>query len=163
MRLAALLIALTPVSTQECGPCEVSDSGVALIQHFEGYSPFAYEDVAGKKSIGFGHLMLKGERFEEPLLPDEADDLMRNDLDRTVDGVNDLLEVDLKQNQFDSLVSFSFNVGTGAFESSTLLRRVNAERHREVPAQFLRWNRAGGKVSRGLTIRRETEARYYAQ
>jgi lysozyme len=162
VKLAAILLALTPVDKSTCDPCQPSDAGVTLIQHFEGYEPFIYDDVAGKKTLGFGHLILKGERFPEPLLPDEADTLLRKDLRRTVDGVNRAVAIRLRQNQFDSLTSFTFNVGTGALQSSTLLRRVNAGRHAEVPPQFLRWDKAGGKQVRGLTIRREAEAGLYA-
>lgn len=160
-----MFLSLLPVKPDPCDPCRIGDDAVAMIQHFEGYSPFVYEDVAGKKTIGFGHLILKGEIFPEPLLPGEADELLRKDMGRTVDGVNHLVAVSLKQNQFDSLVSFTFNLGTGALGTSTLLKRVNAQRHAEVPPQFLRWDKArlNGKLQpvRGLTIRRETEAKLY--
>ena len=162
MKLLAVILALTPVDTTVCGPCEAGDQGVNLIQHFEGYSPFVYRDVAGKATIGFGHLILPGQHFDEPMLPDEGDTLLRKDLERTVSGVNDLIDIRLKQNQFDAIVCFTFNMGTGRLESSTLLKLVNEGRHAEVPAQFLRWDRAGGRPVKGLTIRREAEAELYA-
>ncbi len=168
MKWAAILLALAPAKhAPQCGPCEASDRAEALIQDFEGYEPFIYRDVAGKETIGFGHLVRKDERFSQPILPDEAEKLLRKDMNRTVDGVNDLVDVELKQNQFDALICFTFNLGTGSLGSSTLLKRVNAERHREVPSQFLRWNKArvDGQLQpvKGLTIRREAEADLYAE
>ena len=163
MILASLLLMLA--DNPKCRPCRVSPAGIGLIQHFEGYSPFVYEDVAGKKTIGFGHLILPGERFREPMLPKEATRLLEKDVGRTVSGVNRAVRVTLRQGQADSLHSFAFNLGTGALQSSTLLGRVNAGRHADVPGQFLRWNKArvDGVLQpvRGLTRRREAEVEFY--
>ncbi|MBP3955379.1 lysozyme [Gemmata sp. G18] len=163
MILASLLLMLADNPT--CRPCKVSPAGIGLIQHFEGYSPFVYEDVAGKKTIGFGHLILPGERFREPMLPDEATKLLEKDAARTVSGVNRMVRVPLRQGQADSLHSFAFNLGTGALQSSTLLKRVNSGRHADVPGEFLLWNKArvGGvlRVFPGLTRRREAESEFY--
>ena len=72
--------------------------------------------------------------------------------------VDTYVEVPLKQNQFDSLVAWTFNLGPNALASSTLLKVLNAGNYEEVPAQIKRWNKANGKVLEGLVRRREAEA-----
>ena len=111
----ALLLMIIPCNAAaDClKDCTVSDAGVNLTQHFEGYAPFVYDDVGQKKTIGFGHLLLPGERFEEPLLPDEADKLLRSDLSVAENGVNRGVSIPLHQCQFDALTDFTFNLGSG--------------------------------------------------
>ena len=75
-------------------------------------------------------------------------------------GVNARVSVPLFQGQFDSVLSWSYNLGEGALKSSTMLKKINTARHDEVPAQIKRWNRAG-KVLKGLEHRREAEAVLY--
>ena len=163
--LAKLLLLLTTVST--CHPCQYSEAGLALTQHFEGFSPFVYEDVAGKRTIGFGHLVRPGEHFAEPITPDEADSLLDEDVRISVTGVNRLVTRPLKQGQFDSLVDFSFNLGVGALQGSTALKKVNAGKHAEVPGEFMQWNKArvNGVLQPlvSLTRRRESEGEFYAR
>ena len=72
--------------------------------------------------------------------------------------INDLVEVPLEQNQFDALVSWVYNLGSGNLQSSTMLRVLNEGKYEEVPAQIRRWNKAGGEVYEGLVKRRESEA-----
>ena len=76
-------------------------------------------------------------------------------------AVNQSIRVPLFQGQYDSLVSWTFNLGEGALKSSTMLKKINAARHDEVPGQMKRWNRAGGKVLKGLERRRQSEAALY--
>ena len=83
---------------------------------------------------------------------------MKEDLESFEAAVNRLVEVDLNQSQFDSLVSWTFNLGWGALSSSTLLKVLNEDNFAGVPEQIKRWNRAGGKVLDGLVRRREAEA-----
>lgn len=144
-----------------CSPCDISTEGLALIKHFEGFSPYVYIDAAGHPTIGFGHLIKDGETFKEPLLGQAAHDLLLADALFAVNAVNQRVEPRLFQGQFDALASFTFNLGGGAFGKSTLLKRVNAERHADVPEQFMRWVYAGGKKLRGLERRRKAEAVMY--
>lgn len=163
--LTAVLVGTVSLTSLESGSClktcELSNTGLALIRTFEGYSPFVYKDSAGLDTIGFGHLIIKGEKFKEPLLPEDANKLLAKDSGFAIKGVNRKVTVELRQTQFDSLVSFVFNLGEGAFGKSTLLKKVNLRRHDEVPNEFLKWNRAGGKVIKGLIRRREAEAKLY--
>jgi lysozyme len=91
----------------------------------------------------------------------EADDYFEFELNEKAEGVEELLDVEVTQGQFDALVSFAYNVGTGALRKSTLLRLLNEGRHWEAGNQFPRWNRGGGRVLAGLTRRRRSEQRLY--
>jgi lysozyme len=137
------------------GNCEVSEDGRALIKNFEGYSPFRYRDSAGYWTIGVGHLIKSGERILEPLLGEAAERLLQQDIKPKVAAVNARVSVPLFQGQFDAVVSWTYNLGEGALKSSTMLKKINAARHEEVPEQMKRWNRAGGKVLKGLERRRK--------
>jgi lysozyme len=89
----------------------------------------------------------------------QALELLRADAATAVTAVNRLVTVPLNQTQFDALVSFVFNLGEGSFSRSTLLTRINEGADSEqIRAEFLRWNRAGGRELRGLTRRRAAEA-----
>lgn len=160
----ALLVAglISPNAPECLRDCRVSDSGIAFLQNHEGYSPFRYRDSAGYWTIGTGHKLVAGEKFKEPLMPDAATALLRKDLSHAESAINKGVDVPLQQNQFDAVASFTFNVGGGALRSSTLLKKVNAERHNEVPPQFMRWVYAGGKKIDGLKNRRKDEAELYA-
>ena len=163
--LLALGIVGSPVDhpIQPCAEhCQISDKGLAVIRHFEGFSPLPYDDGAGYLTVGFGHRILPGEKFDAPLLGEAAENLLRKDLEPKVKAVNVAVRVPLYQWQWDAVFSLSFNIGTGNFAKSTLLKKVNLQAHTQVPAQFLRWKYAGGKVMRGLEVRREAEAGLYA-
>lgn len=129
-----------------------------------------YKDVVGLPTIGYGHLLSRSEltsgkifvdgeyiRWKDGLTEDQADVLLDQDLDRFEHAVNEYVNVELSQCQFEALVSFSFNVGRTAFRNSTLLKRVNEGDFDDVPNQFRRWVYAGGKKVNGLMNRRESE------
>ena len=143
------------------GNCQPSPVAIGLIQQFEGYSPFRYRDSAGYWTIGVGHLIRPGEHFDEPLLGDAAEKLFQQDLKPKAAAVNARVSVPLFQGQYDASVSLVYNIGEGAFAKSTALKKINAGRHEEVPAQIKRWNKAGGRVVKGLERRREAEAELY--
>lgn len=159
---AALADCSAPPALEKCDPCKLSAGGLNLIKQFEGYSPYPYKDTAGLWTIGFGHLMREGEDIPVPLLGKAAEDLLRKDAGFAIKGVNRLTAVPLTSNQFSALVSFTFNLGEGSYRSSTLRKRVNAERHYDVPAQLMRWVYSGGRVTPGLERRRKIEGEVYA-
>lgn len=134
---------------------EFSAAGYDVIKRFEGFSPSPYRDAQGW-SIGYGHFILPGENLSW-VDQAQAEDLLRKDAARAVDTVNNLVDVPLSQNQFDALVSFTFNVGSGAFGRSTLLRLLNAGDYTAASEQFARWNRSQGEVIAALTTRRFKE------
>ena len=143
------------------GNCKPSPAVVGVIKHFEGYSPVVYKDAAGYPTIGFGHLIKPTEKIAELLLGDAAGRLLQQDIAPKTVAVNARVSVPLFQGQFDAVLSWTYNLGEGALKSSTMLKKINAGRHEEVPAQIKRWNRAGGKVLKGLERRREAEAALY--
>lgn len=115
-------------------------------------------------TIGYGHLITEAnkEQFLDGVDEDEALDLLRQDVAVAERAVLRLITVPLTNGQFDALVSFTFNLGAGALQRSTLRRKVNREEHADVPAEFLRWVWAGGRKLKGLLKRRRSEAHLYA-
>ena len=94
---------------------------------------------------------------DKPITKERAEELLRFVLERYEKGVERYVQVPISQNQFDALVSFAYNVGLNNLRTSTLLKKLNAGLYKEAAEQFPRWNRSGGKVLRGLTIRRRKE------
>lgn len=141
----------------------VSEEGLALIQRFEGFSATTYRDAAGLPTIGYGHLIRIGEKFPEPLTQEAATQLLRRDVRAAETAVHGLIRVQLAQAQFDALVSFTFNLGSGTLERSTLRRVLNREEYTDVPAQLLRYVWAGGRKLRGLMLRRAAEAALFSR
>lgn len=139
---------------------QLSDKGIELIKTFEGFSAIPYNDVVGRPTIGFGHLILPGEVFGS-IGSMEATALLRKDCSKAVSCVNNNVKVQLNQNQFDALVSFTYNLGCGNFMASTLLKYVNLGNFQAAAAEFHKWNHAGGKVVDGLTKRRNKEAQLF--
>jgi len=149
---------------------KISDRALALLKKHEGLRLKAYDDlrpysvlepgdeVVGTVTIGYGHV-----RTAEPgmeITAKEAEALLREDLRRFEAGVTALTgEVaDLKQHEFDALVSFAFNVGLGALEQSTLLTKLlRGDPRKEVADEFLRWVYSKGRKLRGLEQRRADE------
>jgi len=139
---------------------KTSDDGVKLIQLFEGLRLTSYVCPAGILTIGYGHTSAAGNPIVKPkmtITKDEAADILRSDLSRFERGVEGMVKVDISQNQFDVLVSFAYNCGLGALKKSTLLKRVNAKRFDEVPAELMKWSKAGGRQLAGLVRRRRAE------
>jgi GH24 family phage-related lysozyme (muramidase) len=141
----------------------VTDAGLALIQRFESFSPTIYVCPAGYPTVGYGHVVLDGERgrFAGGIGEDEGEALLRRDAAIAERAVLRLITVPLTDGQFDALVSFTFNVGGGALQRSTLRRKINREEHALAPAEFLKWVWAGGRKLKGLMRRREAEAGLY--
>jgi RHS repeat-associated protein len=120
----------------------VSQQGLEFIARFEGFSSTAYNDVAGLPTIGYGHLIKAGENFST-ITKQEALDLLRQDLANAEKAVNkSATNPCLTQSQFDALVSFAFNLGSGALKKSSLFKDVNQGRFSSVEEDLLRWNKA---------------------
>ena len=135
---------------------KMSAEGLDKLKEWEGCVLHPYKDAAGLLTIGVGHLIQPSETFGTITL-DHALDILANDLIRFEEAVNKYVTVPLEQNQFDALVSFAFNVGVGAFKSSTLLKKLNVGFYESIPDQMLRWTKAGGKKLDGLVTRRKNE------
>ena len=145
---------------------KASKNCVDLIKSFEGYSKNAYKCPANVITIGWGSTMYQdGSKIKmgDTITEEEAEDLLMWELDKKSIGLHGLK---LNQNQADSLLSFIFNLGIGAFKKSTLYRKINLNPwDSTIRAEFLKWNKArvGGKLIelRGLTRRRDAEANLY--
>ena len=134
----------------------ISEEGKSLIKKFEGCRLEPYLCSAGVLTQGWGHTRTVVEG--EPWSQDHADQMLDSDLEEFEGYVNNLVKVDLNQSQFDALVAWTFNLGPANLKSSTLLKVLNEGKHHEVPAQIVRWNKAGGEVLEGLVRRRKAEA-----
>ncbi len=139
---------------------KISIKGLNLIKSFEGLELKAYKDSVGVLTIGYGST---GPHVHEGLVitEEQAEAILKTDISRFERGVTELVKVPLNQNQFDALVSFSFNLGLGNLKSSTLLRKLNSLDYSGAANEFTRWNKAGGRVLTGLTRRREAEKKLF--
>ena len=143
-----------------------SDSGIRLIQEFEGLRLTSYLCSAGVPTIGYGATYYAdGSKVKlgQTITRDQANQLLKDHLKQFEGSVIGLLNTTkVNQNQFDALVSFCFNLGAGNLAKSQLLRIVKANPNDpKIALEFAKWNRAGGEVSRGLVRRRKKEAELY--
>lgn len=141
---------------------KISENGLNLIKQFEGLSLVPYLCSAGVPTIGWGNTfyenMKKVTMQDEAITRERADSLFNFLVTSNfVNVVNRLVIVDINQNQFDALVSFVYNLGSGNFEKSTLLKKVNQSDFIGASLEFEKWNKANGKVLNGLTKRRLAE------
>ena len=142
---------------------QINDTGLRLIEGFEGLYLHAYHgsaDRPGLLTIGYGHTDEAGPPKVVAGLTiskQEADDILRADLAKCEADVERLVKVQLNDNQFAAIVSFTFNCGAGALGGSTLLRRLNAGDYNTVPAELMKWANANGRRVEGLVTRRRAE------
>lgn len=139
---------------------QTSEKGIALIKEFEGCELTAYQDSVGVWTIGYGWTQPvdgKPIRAGMTIKQETAERLLKAGLVSYENDVSRLVKVRLKQWEFDALVSFTYNLGARSLSTSTLLRKLNAGDYAGAADEFLRWNKAGGKVLNGLTRRREAE------
>lgn len=139
---------------------QTSEKGIALIKQFEGCKLTAYQDSVGVWTIGYGWTKPvdgKPIRAGMTIKQEAAERLLKTGLVSYESDVFRLVKVGLTQGQFDALMSFTYNLGARSLSTSTLLRKLNAGDYAGAADEFLRWNKAGGKVLNGLTRRREAE------
>lgn len=150
---------------------QVTKEGVDLIKHHEKCVRHTYFCPANRLTIGYGHLCLEGDFYlqgysveEASKNPDkfsitylEVEDLLKKDLGKAESAVERLIKVKLTDNQFNALVSFTFNLGSGALGKSTLRRKLNLKDYEGASKEFPRWVYANKKKLDGLVIRREEE------
>ena len=139
----------------------ITQNGIDLIKRFEGFSRTVYFCPAGYPTIGYGHVVKPHENFSAGINEVQAEELLCQDAVIAERAVLRLINVPLTDGQFDALVSFTYNLGGGALQRSTLRRKINREEHAEVPEQFMRWVWAGGRKLKGLIRRREAEVTLY--
>lgn len=143
---------------------KVSPRGIDLVKSFESLQLKAYPDPAtgGKPwTIGYGHT--EGVKQGDTCTEAEADAWLLEDCSVAEEAINDWVDVELTQNQYDALVSLTINIGIGNFKSSTLLKLVNLGQIGAAAKQFGRWNKAAKRVMAGLTKRRTAEASLFLE
>jgi lysozyme len=143
----------------------ISPAGVRFIGRWEGFRGRLYNDPLGHCTIGFGHLVHRGncdgsepDRFKRGITRGRGLKLLRNDIAGYQSAINDLVQVALNQQQFDALVSFAYNIGTSAFATSTLLRKLNRSDYQSVLSELMRWTNGGLP---GLVNRRRAEGELF--
>lgn len=138
----------------------ISTQGLDLIKSFEGLHLQAYLDPIGIPTIGYGTTIIDGKPvvMGTTITEAKATQCLHDDLQKFEAFVNELVNVPVSQCQFDALLSFTYNLGPTNLKKSTLLKKLNAGLYKEIQEQFLVWNKAGGKVFKGLTRRRLAEA-----
>lgn len=152
----------------------VSDNGAELISKFEGFESSVYNDAAGFPTIGFGHKLTEEEKqsgkiningekinIQDGISKSQAKKVLKQDAEVATKAIKNSVKTELTQKQFDSLTSFAFNVGPGAFRKSTLLKELNNGNFEKVPGELTKWNKAGGEVLQGLVNRRNEEAELF--
>ena len=142
---------------------KISHKGLELIKHYEGVKLRPYKCPARLWTVGCGHLMGDGlslpDSWNRLFTMDEVDALLAKDVARFERGVERYCPVRLSQSQFDALVSFSFNLGLGVLQRSSVRQKVNRGDFEGATKSLLRYNKAKGKILKGLDLRRKDEAR----
>lgn len=138
---------------------KTSLQGFALIKQFEGFRADVYQDVVGVWTIGYG--FTAGVQPGQHMTPAQADARLGSELLRYEDAVARACVIPPNQNQFDALVCFAWNVGTGGMAGSSVIKAHNRGDFQSAARAFGLWNKAGGKVWPGLTRRRAAESALY--
>jgi Phage-related lysozyme (muraminidase) len=139
---------------------KISNVGINLISSFEDTKLKAYDDGVGVWTIGIGTTVYPNGvnvKKGDTCTLEQAKAYFKHDLAKFEKAVNDSVKVTLTQNQFDALVSLAYNIGSSAFKSSTLLKKLNKRDYQGAADQFPLWNKANGKILNGLTRRRTSE------
>jgi lysozyme len=145
---------------------KINQLGIDLIKQFEGCKLSPYKCSAGVATIGYGSTFypnnIRVQMSDKPITKEYAEELLKSNLKVFEDGVSRYVKSKINSNQFSALVSFAFNLGVGNLAKSTLLKLVN--KNPSDPAinlEFMKWNKANGKVLAGLTRRRQAESELY--
>ena len=136
---------------------ELSEAGLELLKRAEGFRSQTYLDVAGVATIGYGHRLLPGESFPDGIDEARGAAMLVGDVHDAEQAVTRLVRVPLAQGQFDALVDFVFNLGSGRLAGSSLLGDLNAGRYDAAAGQFQLWDHAGAREVAALKSRREAE------
>lgn len=142
-----------------------SNSCYLIIKHFEGCKLEAYLCPSKIATIGFGNTYYPNGvavKMGDKITLKQAEDMLPMVVEKFAKSVLELAKRPLLQCEFDALVSFAYNCGIGNLQKSTLLNKVNSKAGaKEIEAEFIKWNKGGGKVLEGLTRRRKSEAYLY--
>ena len=148
-------------------PMKISPRGLQEIKNHEGWRDYVYKDAIGLPTIGYGHLIKKGESFPSKITKEYGEKLLLSDVARFEKRVNEIVKVPLTQNQFDVIISFLFNLGVNALDGSTSLKLLNQGLYKAFADRLLLWNKGmiGGRLVeiQGLTNRRIKERKLFLE
>lgn len=146
---------------------KISENGLKLIQEFESFEPTPYLDSARVWTIGYGSTYYPNGKpvtgRDKPITREYAETIQRNVISKDFEPViNELLKKEIEkgfitQNMFDALLSLTYNIGVNGFKKSSVLRWLKQGDKENASNAFLLWNKAGGKVLKGLVNRRKKE------
>lgn len=139
----------------------ITPAGLELIKHYEGFSPVVYRCPARYYTIGYGHRLKQGEHFDAPISMRLASLMLQSDVAIAENAILCYIDAPLSDGQFDALTSFTYNLGAGALQRSTLRRKVNRREYEAAAEEFGRWVYAGGRKLPGLIKRRAAEAEWF--
>jgi len=143
----------------------INKATIDLVKEFEGCKLTAYRDAVGVWTIGYGTTARAGLGIIPTggmtITQAEADQLLADGLNKFADQIRPMIEADLNDNQFGACVSLAYNIGAYGFNRSTALEKINAGDYAKAADAFLLWNKAGGKVLKGLVRRREAERKLF--
>jgi len=143
----------------------VNQRTIELIKRWEGCKLTAYQDIAGIWTIGYGTTANAGVGIEPhngmKITQEQADDYLHRAVDKFAEKVASLIKVPVTSNEFGACVMLSYNIGLGAFAKSTVLRELNAGNKSAAAGAFHMWNKAGGRVVKGLMARRDAEVELF--
>lgn len=138
-----------------------NEEGIKVIKHFEGFHSTVYYCPARVLTIGYGSTRGKdGKKLRKnaaSITEQEGEELLRRDIRSAERSINRLIKVELNENEFSALCSFVYNLGSGNLQSSTLRTKLNRGDYEGAANEFPKWRRAGGKILKGLVLRREME------
>jgi lysozyme len=137
----------------------ISENGINIIKKFEGFRSTPYVCPGGVLTIGYGVSMKPGEY--RSVSEQQADALLRKKVISYENHVKKLVKVPLSQNQYDALVSLTYNIGGGALAKSSLIKKLNDEDYNGAAEEFLKWNKSKGEILKGLVRRREEERKLF--
>ena len=145
---------------------KLSQKGLELIKQFEGLKLKPYLCPASIPTVGYGNTYYpngqKVKLTDTPITKEKAEELLKFLLVTYEKAVDSFCRDDISQGNFDALVSISYNIGIGALQKSTLIKKVNKNpKDVTIADEFMKWNKANGKVLVGLTRRRQAEANLY--
>lgn len=143
----------------------ITQKAINLIKESEGCKLKAYKCSAGVDTIGYGNTFYPDGTKVKPgdtITQQKAEELLLFILEGFLSDINKVVKVKLNDNQIGAIVCFVYNIGIGNFKSSTLLKKLNINPNDPtIKDEFLKWDKAAGKVLKGLTIRRQKEALLY--
>jgi lysozyme len=140
-----------------------SKNVIDIIKQMEGFRNKSYQDVVGVWTVGYGSTRINGKPVSLGMTctEEEAVQYILDELSPVAERITKMVTVPLTQNQFDSLCDFAYNLGSGALQGSTLMKRLNLKDYEGAANEFAKWNKAGGKVLNGLVKRRELERKLF--